>query len=295
MMIISPRPLKRVIQVDRETFVRYKTPVLLGVMALNFLLTGFDVLVAHSQNVFFRWELIPLMYAPAAVLAVSARIVFKSSDIVGRLFRAVMWLGVVVGVTGSLFHLAGNATSGPVSLRRLLVSGSPVAAPIAFAGIAAFALVSDHYRGADRRSKLLALVGLGFLGAVLAAFFDHARVSFASSYTLIPLVTGALATVACFYMARPERTSNAETYVFLAVITLSVVVGVLGFGLHLAADLAGTQSIVWARLLYRAPLLGPLLFANLALLAGLSMLPEPEVANDERLYPDVVETHSMSK
>ena len=295
MMMIRPRLLKRVVKVDRETVVRYKSPVLLSVMAMNFLLTGIDVLMAHSQNAFFRWELIPLIYAPAAVLAVSARIVFKSSDIVRRLFLAVMWLGVAVGVTGSFLHLAGNATSGPVSLRRLLVTGSPIAAPIAFAGIAAFALVSDHYRGTDRRSKLLVLVGLGFLGAVLAAFFDHARVAFSPSYTLIPLVTGALATVACFYMVRPARPSKAEMYIFLAVLTLSIVVGFLGFGLHLSGDLAGTQTIVWARLLYRAPLLGPLLFSNLALLAGLSMLPEPEVATDERLHLDDVNTYSMLK
>ncbi len=294
-MMSRPIQVKRVGKVDRETVVRYKTPVLLGVMAMNFLLTGVDVLMAHSQNAYFRWELIPLIYAPAAVLVVPARIVFQSSDIVRRMFLAVMWLGVVVGVTGSFLHLAGNATSGQVSLRRLLVTGSPIAAPIAFAGIAAFALVSDHYRGKVRRSKLLVLVGLGFLGAVLAAFFDHARLAFVPSYTLIPLVTGALATVACFYMVRPARPSKAEMYIFLAVLTLSIVMGFLGFGLHLSGDLAGTQTIVWARLLYRAPLLGPLLFSNLALLAGLSMLPEPEVATDERLHLDDVNTYSMLK
>ena len=295
MTMIRPTRVKRVLRVDRGTVVRYKSPVLLSVMAMNFLLTGIDVLVAHSQNHYFRWELIPLIYAPAAVLAVSARIVLKSSDITRHLFRAVMWLGVVVGFTGSFLHLAGNATSGPVSLRRLLVNGSPIAAPIAFAGIAAFALVSDQYRGTDRRSKLLILVGLGFLGAVLAAFFDHARVAFFPSYTLIPLVTGALATVACFYMVRPDRTSKAETYIFFGVLTLSIVVGFLGFVLHLAADLSGTQTIVLVRLLYRAPLLGPLLFSNLALLAGLSMLPEPEGAKDERSPVDLVPTYSVPK
>jgi len=288
MMMSRPRQLRRVGRVDRESFVKYKTTVLLSVMTMNFLLTGIDVLMAHSQNAYFRWELIPLIYSPAAVLAVLARIVFQSSDIVRRLFLAIMWLGVVVGVAGTFLHLAGNATaSGEVSLHRLLVTGSPIAAPVAFAGIAAFALVSDHYRGAVRRSKLLVLVGLGFLGAVMAAFFDHARLAFVPSYTLIPLVTGALAAVACFYMVRAARPSHAETHIFLSVLTLSLAVGFVGFGLHLSGDLAGTQTIVWARLLYRAPMLGPLLFSNLALLGGLSVLPEPEVAIDERLHPDV--------
>ena len=109
MMMSRPRQLKNVGKVDRRTVVKYKTLVLLSVMTIDFLLTGIDVLMAHSQNAYFRWELIPLIYSPAAVLAVLARMVFQSSDVVRRLFLAVMWLGVVVGVTGSFLHLMGNA------------------------------------------------------------------------------------------------------------------------------------------------------------------------------------------
>lgn len=257
----------------RRTFANHKTAILLAAMAINFLLTGVDVLIAHSVSDFFRWELIPLVYAPCAVLAIMAQAVLPRSGVVRRTFQVVMWAGVVVGVLGTFFHLTGNATSGPVALHQLLVSGSPIAAPIAFAGIASFALASERYRGPVRISKLLDLVGLGFLGAVLAAFFDHARLGFIPSYTLIPLGTGALATVACFYMAR-RRPSRAETHIFFSVLSLSLMVGLLGFVLHLQGDLSGTETIVWARLLYRAPLLGPLLFSNLAMLGALAMLPE---------------------
>jgi len=62
---------------------------------------------------------------------------------------------------------------------------------------------------------------------------------------------------------------------------LSVVVGLVGFGFHIAGDLAGTESIVWARLLYRNPVLGPLLFCDLALLGALSILPEPAAPTEE--------------
>ena len=261
---------------NRLTFVNFKTPILLSVMALNFLLTGVDVLMAHSQNNFFRWELIPLIYTPLAVLAILAQIVFQPNVIVKRTFQTVMWLGVIVGVVGTFFHLAGNATSSQVSLFRLLIAGSPIAAPIAYAGISSYALASENYRGTDRRSKLLVLVGLGFLGAVLAAFLDHARLGFIPSYTLIPIVTGTLAAVACFYMAYSQP-NERETYICLAILSLNILVGILGFGFHLLGDLAGTQSIVWARLMYRNPLLGPLLFCNLAFLGGLSLIPESAV------------------
>ena len=263
-------------RLNRLTFVNYKTPILLSVMALNFLLTGVDVLMAHSQNNYFRWELIPLIYTPFAVLAILAQMAFQPKAIVKRMFQTVMWLGVIVGVVGTFLHLTGNATSSQQSLHSLLITGSPIAAPIAFAGIASYALASEHYRGTARRSKLFVLVGLGFLGAVMAAFLDHARLGYVPSYTLIPIVTGTLATVTCFYMAY-SQTNQKETYICLSVLTLNLLVGLLGFGFHLLGDLAGTQTIVWARILYRNPLLGPLLFCNLALLGGLSMLPEPVV------------------
>jgi len=262
---------------NRSSLASFKTSILLGFMALNFLLTGIDVLIAHSQNNFFRWELIPLIFSPLAVLAVLAQLVFQHNIVVKRTFQTTMWVGVAVGLVGTLLHLAGNATSNQVSLNRLLVTGSPIAAPIAFAGISCYALASAHYSGTTRRSKLLVFVGLGFLGAVIAAFLDHARLGFVSSYTLIPLVSGTLATLICFHMAyghaNPHKT---ETYTCFSILILNLLVGLLGLGFHLAGNLAGTQSIVWARMMYRNPLLGPLLFSNLALLGGLSLLPEPE-------------------
>ncbi|AET69249.1 hypothetical protein Desor_3788 [Desulfosporosinus orientis DSM 765] len=255
-----------------------KTPLLLGMMGINFLLTGVDVLIAHSENNFFRWELIPLIYTPLAVLAILALLVVRSNILVKRVFQIVMGIGVFVGVIGTLFHLTGNATFSRESLYRLFVQGSPVAAPIAFAGISCYALVSEGYRGTSRQSKLMILVGLGFLGSVAAAFLDHARIVFIPGYTLIPLVTGSLAVIACFYTAN-NPVNTKEISIFLWIMALNLFAGVLGFGFHLLGDLAGTQGIVWARMMYRNPLLGPLLFSNLAFLGGLSLLPEQVVSH----------------
>lgn len=249
-----------------------KTRVLLAVMCLDFLFIGVDVVMAHSQTNFFRWALIPIGYSVIAVLAILARIMSPANG-VRRAFQTAMWSGVFVGVTGTFFHLHGNATSGQVSFHRLLIEGSPVAAPIAFAGIASYALASEQYRGTVRRSKLLTLVGLGFLGAVGAAFFDHGRLDFVPSYTLIPIVSGTLAAMSCFYIAS-SKANATETRIFLYVLAMSALVGLVGFVLHVLGDLAGTESIVWVRFLYRNPILGPLLFCNLALLGGLSILPE---------------------
>jgi len=256
-----------------------KTPLLLTVMCFNFLFVGVDVLMAHSENHVFRWALIPVVFSPVAVLAILALLVFRRSVIARRAFTAVMWCGVGVGVAGTFFHLTGNATGGQESLHRLVIEGSPIAAPIAFAGIAVYALATEHYRGRQRRSRLLILAGLGFACAVVAAFLDHARLGFIPVYTLIPLVSGTLAAGSCFYLAR-HRDAPAQTRIHLYLMALSVVVGLVGFGFHIAGDLAGTESIVWARLLYRNPVLGPLLFCDLALLGALSILPEAKAAKE---------------
>ena len=272
-----------------------KTSVLLSVICFNFLFIGVDVTMAHSQNNLFRWALIPVVYSVVAVVAVLAAILFHDSRWVRRGFQAAMWLGVVVGVAGTAFHLTGNSNSGQVSFHRLLVEGSPVAAPVAFAGIAGFALASEHYRGSARRFSLLILVGIGFLAAAVAAFLDHARLDFTSGYTLIPVVWGTLAAVACFYVATCGAEA-AETRIFLTILALSALVGVVGFVLHVLGDLAGTQDVVWVRFLYRNPILGPLLFCDLALLAGLSILPEPQpVAEDSlssRARRPIVQLHT---
>jgi hypothetical protein len=57
----------------------------------------------------------------------------------------------------------------------------------------------------------------------------------------------------------------------LAVMAAQVLVGLLGFGLHIAADLKAPAASLWDRLLYGAPLFAPLLFADLALLATLAL------------------------
>jgi hypothetical protein len=250
-----------------------KTPALLAFMAINFALIGVDVLLAHSQNNFFRLEMIPLIFTPFAVIGTLLELFWSKNSWAHRLFQITMGIGVIVGLAGTYFHLAGNATSSSQPIYELMIEGSPVAAPIAFAGIALYTLIAAKSEGARRNSQLLILVGLGFLASVLAAFLDHARLSFTPIYTLFPLISGLMATIACFWLAYSQRTKS-EVIFFLSIMVLNLFIGLLGFVFHVLGDLAGTQTIVWSRFLYRNPLLGPLLFCDMAMLGGLSLLPD---------------------
>jgi hypothetical protein len=54
----------------------------------------------------------------------------------------------------------------------------------------------------------------------------------------------------------------------------AVLVGILGFGFHLSADLAGTGQISLERILAFAPVFAPLLFSDLGIL-GLLVVAQP--------------------
>ena len=57
----------------------------------------------------------------------------------------------------------------------------------------------------------------------------------------------------------------------LAVMAAQVGVALLGFYLHVMADLHSAAGPLWDRILYGAPLFAPLLFADLAMLAALAL------------------------
>ena len=249
-----------------------KTPILLAYLAINFALIGVDVALAHSENNFFRWEMIPLIYTPFAVAGVLLKLIWPDNRLASIYFKISMGIGIAIGLVGTFFHISVNSTSKTQPIYEIIIQGSPVAAPIAFAGIAMYTLIAakeDH----NRDAKLLILVGLGFLASVLAAFLDHARLAFTPIYTIYPLVSGLMATFACFWLAYSKRTKH-EIIFFLGIMLLNLLVGLLGFVFHILGDLHGTQSIVGARFLYRNPLLGPLLFCDIAVLGGLSIIPE---------------------
>lgn len=250
-----------------------KIPILLLYMAINFALLEVDVFIAHSQNNFFRFEMIPLVYTPFAVVGILMKLFFSNNRLIHRFFQVSMGFGIAIGLIGTFFHLAGNSTSHSQPIYEILIEGSPVAAPIAFSGVAAYTLVGVKSEAGHRDSQLLILVGLGFLASVFAAFLDHARLAFTPIYTLFPLISGLMATIACFWLAYSQRTKQ-EVVFFLSIMALNLFIGLLGFVFHVLGDLAGTQTIVWARFFYRNPLLGPLLFCNMAVLGGLSLLPE---------------------
>jgi hypothetical protein len=241
----------------------------------NLAFLALDIFLAHSVNRFRSWaEWVPLGFSVVAApaLAVGLWLANRRQEgwrpawggaVVGS-------LAVAVGVAGLILHLESQFFQS-VSLKSLVYT-APLAAPLAYAGLGLVLLLNRMVPAQtlewDRWLALLA--GAGFVGNFALALLDHAQNGFYVLTEWIPVAAAAYAVAFLgLVVARPQdRRLLLATFVVLGV---QMIVGLAGFGFHLAADLGGPAATLRDDFLYGAPVFAPLLFPNLALLAGLAM------------------------
>jgi hypothetical protein len=183
---------------------------------------------------------------------------------------AVGWGAVSVGVAGLLFHL-DSAFFEEQTLKNLVYT-APFVAPLSYAGVGLL-LILDRTTdaGSLEWARWVVLLAMGgFVGNFVLTLADHAQNGFFQRSEWIGVVASAwavssLCAVLVVYDNRPL------VALALAVMVAQIVVGLLGFSLHVAADLKAPAASFWQKFLYGAPLFAPLLFANLALLAALAL------------------------
>jgi hypothetical protein len=240
---------------------------------LNFAGLGPDIFLAHSQNHFRRGsEYVPLVFSLVAamtlalVLPLRARWPAAWRD-TGYL---VGWISVAVGLTGVVLHL----DSGFFYERtiRSLTYAAPFAAPLAYTGLGLLLIVNRmvEARAPEWAQWVLLLALGGFAGNFVFSLTDHAQNGFFNAAEWIPVVSSAFAVG---FLIVPFATAVNARYLRLCAIVLGVqaVVGLLGFGFHLTADLRQPAATVFDQVLSGAPPLAPLLFPNLVVLAGIGL------------------------
>src|SRR5262249_12467697 len=130
-------------------------------------------------------------------------------------------------------------------------------------------------RTTDARSvewaRWVVLLALGgFVGNFALTLADHAQNGFFRPSEWVGVVASAWAVSSlCAVLAVPD--DRPLVALAGAVMAAQVVVGFLGFALHVAAVLRAPAASLWDRFLYGAPLFAPLLFVDLALLAALAL------------------------
>ncbi len=254
----------------REPFVLLELFIL-----ANFAFLSIDIYWAHSVNRFRHWaEWIPFWFSIAAALSLLPGVLrLVKNDRAHQLSRigsAVGSSAILVGVAGMFWHLDSHFFSDQTI--RNLVYAAPFAAPLAYAGLG-FLLLAN--RMLERESTewaqwVLFLALGGFVGNFVLSLLDHAQNGFFVTSEWIPVVGSALAIGTLVVVwARPHDRSYLGFVV--VVLGLQIVIGVAGFALHLTANLEGPGGMR-ENFLYGAPIFSPLLFPNLALLAGIAVL-----------------------
>ncbi len=251
-----------------------------------------DIYLAHSTNHFrLPQEYLPLYFSLTAPLALLAGIIAWQGWGCIRLWRGlghiVGWASVGIGVLGMILHLESRFFR-ELTLASLVYS-APFAAPLAYTAIGLMLLMN---RLVDPESEewprwiLLFALG-GYVGNFVFSLADHASNGFFHATEWIPVAASGLA-VGFLLVPFLVRITRQYLRICAAVILAQGVVGVLGFYYHLAADWHGPANSLFGNLVSGAPVLAPLLFADVMVLAllGLWTLRE-HVPAEETMEPAV--------
>lgn len=277
--------------------------LMLGLVAMNEFILSLDIWLAHDANGTIRpFEWIPIIFGVVAgVLLLLAGLISLRRRGTAIVISLVVFLSsIVVGLLGAFFHLQRaippSGVLGSGKPLDLFVFAPPVLGPLAFAGIAIIGVIAAVYeRPADsgnmvipglfswqvplnKTRQYLVWVGLGILVSLLNSVLDHGRFNFENVYVWIPTVVGVFATVSAITLGFIEEPSEGEINTFIVTMIVLIVVGAIGFFLHVGTDLTAGGGIVWERFLRGAPLLAPLLFSNMGMFGLLAVYPVEEAA-----------------
>jgi len=283
-----------------------RNDLLLILVAFNEIAVGVETYLAHLISGGIKpAESIPIFFGPAAgvllLVALYLRIGRRAIVVSTLLVIAVAAASVVVGIMGSAFHWDRALAPGSFPGDRLrwdwIIYAPPVAGPLAFAGVGLMAIIAvledtkpetgklslpgvfTFNTPLTQTQQLLWLVALGMLAATLSSFLDHGRTDFEDIFVWIPAITGVFATITTMLLALYHDRTETDYFIFFWVMVVMVVVGVLGMALHLNADLPEglNANVSQDRLIRGAPVMAPLLFANMGIL-GIITIVGAEVA-----------------
>lgn len=263
-------------------------------VALNEVIMGLETYLAHVLNGTLRWnEWIPVIGGPlmGAALLLSLALAHRKMKVAHWLAGLCLTSSAVIGVLGTYFHLVRAirpfAAPGERVTLALLVWGAPLLAPLTFVLVAVLGLIALS-RDADSPGALghplfhrlpmpkdhayFLLASLGALIATVSSIFDHLRGGFENPWLWVPTLTGIFATVVAFVLGVLTRPNRADLTVYTAAMGILLIVGPLGAVLHILFDLGVGGAIVIERFLRGAPVLAPMVFANMGLLGLLALL-----------------------
>jgi len=270
--------------------------VMLLMAAVNEIFLGVDTFLAHSLSGTIRpFEWTPIIFGPVAgvVLLLAGALALKRRPLATVLASLVFIASIIVGGLGAYFHIARTIPRGQVATLDFFFWAPPVLGPLAFAlvgilGISAAWIENPPDSGTlellgGRRWRLpysktqayFFMISLGILIALISSALDHARIRFENPWLWLPLAVGIFGMVVAAMLGAINHPTRTDLWTYTGAMVALVLVGLIGATLHVRADLVGQVSIIPERFLRGAPVLAPMLFANMGLL-GLIVLLDPK-------------------
>lgn len=279
-----------------------RNDLMLMLVGFNMIAVGAETYLAHLVSGHIKpAEAIPIVLGPIAGLivffALYLRVVRKSMTTSTLIIIGAASISIIVGVLGAAFHsdraLAPEYLPGSRIRWDWLIYAPPIAAPLAFCGVGLMAIIAaledtkpesgqltlpgvlTFKTPLTQTTQLLWLVAGGLYASTLSAFLDHGRTQFEDIFVWIPVVLGLFGAIVTTLLAIYQQRTSTDFFIFFWVMMLMVLVGVFGVGLHINADLpeGGAEGgIVTERFIRRAPVMAPMLFANMGLLGIITMV-----------------------
>lgn len=260
---------------------------------------GVETYLAHLISGSIKpGEMVPIVFGPAAglllLVALALRLRRRSIVLPSLMIIAVAVASVIVGIVGTAFHwdrvLPPQSVAGGLRW-DWLVFAPPVVGPLSFAGVGLLAIVAVLEDTKPESGKLtlpgvitfntplpqtrqfLWLVAFGLYAATLSSFLDHGRTSFENVFVWTPVILGLFGSITTTVMAVYERHTKSDYLTYFWVMILMILLGVLGLGLHINADLPeGASNIVLERFVRGAPVMAPMLFALIGAFGLITMI-----------------------
>ncbi|EPX60879.1 hypothetical protein D187_001531 [Cystobacter fuscus DSM 2262] len=237
----------------------------------NLAFLGVDILLAHAANDFaLAAEWVPVAFSIVAPLLLLPGLVSERLWARTRAVDVAVALGSIgVGVVGMILHLH-SAFFERQSLHDLVYT-APFVAPLSYVGLGLLVLLDrmEEPTGPAWASWVVMLALGGSVGNLGLSLLDHAQNGFFSATEWIPVVTAAFGT--SFLLVAMLRPARGFLWLTLGMMGVQSAVGVLGFALHVLANLRNTNVPLWDQLIFGAPIFAPLLFADISVLAAIGM------------------------
>jgi hypothetical protein len=241
----------------------------------------YEIMVLHYRGAFhnkFMWA--PAVSLPLVAAGGVASCLQRDERRSREVFRPFAWGMTILGALGAFFHLRGVARQmgGLHNWKYNVVTGPPFPAPLQVAllgmlGMVASRPISNTEAKQGDQSKIVRgarrINSFSYLLVGTEAAYYHWTGNFFNPAMYIPLVFSPI--MALVHMSSLLRSRLARAFE-LPLSILSALVGLIGFGFHIANMLRRPGGLSWQSLFYGPPLMAPLQLSAYGLVGTLLAL-----------------------